>query len=149
MKSNFLSNIKIQDINPMKDAQTHINQQVKNLEQLHEQMADLREKEKEEKTKYDQDVLETLKSIEKNTGDINQIISILHYSNGKQDEILEVMKEILAIGKATNEEEADTLYRNAMDKAQKFNGDVETITVFLGYAKIAWTAVKGYLSIGD
>lgn len=103
--------------------------------------------EKMQEKKYNEEVLSTLKAIEKNTGDIGQIVSLLQKNIDIQDEILETMNSILEIAKAKSPKEADTMYRKALDKANELNDDLETATALLGYAKTVWMMVKSTFGV--
>jgi hypothetical protein len=143
MNNNFLKDFKIA---PIPDLGETTRRQIGELNKVNEDIWREQEKERIRKENYNQELLSTLKKIEQNTGDISHIISILQVNSGKQDEILSVMKEIFEIGKAKTAEEADSLYRNAMNKANQFNEDVSTATALLGYAKVVWIAAKEYLN---
>jgi Mg2+ and Co2+ transporter CorA len=97
------------------------------------------------KEEYNQDVLNTLKNIEKNTGDISQLVSMLHDNSEKQLEILDTMKEILSIGTANTEVEAESKYRKVMNKITTTFEDAETMEKLLGYSKVVYHSAKEYI----
>lgn len=58
--------------------------------------------------KYQEKSLEMLQSINENTANLSMLVELINQSNDKQDELIEIMAEILAIAKAKNEEEAES-----------------------------------------
>lgn len=125
-------------VNPLEGHSQKINQI---QEDAQRQMDEAKQKEE----RYNQDVLNTLKNIEKNTGDISSLVSLVQSCGDKQDEIINVLKKVMEISQAKTEEEADSLYRNVMDNANQLNEDVETATKLIGFGKIVWLAVKEYI----
>lgn len=119
--------------------------QLQRMKQVQEDAIRSMAEEKQKEERYNQDVLNTLRNIEKNTGDISSLVSLVQSSGDKQDEIINVLKKVMEISQAKTEEEADTLYRNVMDNANQLNEDVETATKLIGFGKIVWLAVKEYL----
>lgn len=99
--------------------------------------------EREERCK--QDTLNTLKNIEKNTGDISQLVSLLHENSDKQIEILEVMSDIMAIGVSSTEGEAEGKYRKVMNKITLTFEDADTMEKLLGYSKTVYHVAKEYI----
>lgn len=79
----------------------------------------------EEKRK--DDVLQTLKNIEANTIGLNDIIPLISDNIEKQDEVLEFLKEALAISASETREEAESKWRKLLNKATQLTTDVETI----------------------
>lgn len=117
-------------------------QQMNSIQREMERVA--REKhEKEEQ--YKQDTLDTLKNIEKNTGDISQLVVLLRANSDKQTEILEVMTEIMSIGSSETNEEAENKYRAVMNKINQTFEDAETMEKLLGYGKMFYHSAKAYI----
>lgn len=114
-----------------------------NYDFLDEMKRGVQQKQKEEE-QYKFDVLDTLKRIERNTADIQNIVSLLQTNNKNQDEIFKVVVEILSISKATTSEEADSKYRSVMSQIQTFNDDVETASKLWNIANVVWTMAKEY-----
>jgi len=90
-------------------------------------------------------VLQTLKNIEKNTGDISQLVSLLHDNSDKQTEILGIMTEIMAISTSKSSEEAETMYRKVMNKITQTFDDVEATEKLLGLSKIVYHTAVAYI----
>lgn len=110
-----------------------------------EKLKELRHQAILDKQQYDYDVLDTLKGIERNTGDIAQIITLLQTSSVHQEEVLHLLSEIQSIGASKNIEEADTKYREVMKKVSQLEEDANSIDTLIGYGRVVWTAVKAYL----
>jgi Sec7-like guanine-nucleotide exchange factor len=102
------------------------------------------QKQKEREERYKFDVLDTLKRIERNTADLQNIVSLLQTTNQNQDELFKVVVEILSISKASTPEEADSKYRSVMTNIQTFNEDVETANKLWSLANVVWTMAKEY-----
>lgn len=95
-----------------------------------------------EKTQeYQQQSLEMLKSINQNTANLYTLVDLISKSNDKQDEILEIISEILAIAKAKDKKEAESFLKKAMTK---ISGSVETadsIIKLVGWATTIYNMV--------
>lgn len=95
-----------------------------------------------EKTQeYQQQSLEMLKSINQNTANLYTLVDLISKSNDKQDEILEIISEILAIAKAKDKKEAESFLKKAMTK---ISGSVETadsIIKLVGWATAIYNIV--------
>lgn len=98
---------------------------------------------KKREEQYKQRVLSALEGIQRNTANLTEIISLLHDSNEKQEEIFEIMVEILSIGIAQNEQEAESKYRKIANKISQFSGDIETVQKLYGFASNILTIIKG------
>ena len=95
-----------------------------------------------EKTQeYQQQSLEMLKSINQNTANLYTLVDLISKSNDKQDEMLEIISEILAIAKAKDKKEAESFLKKAMTK---INGSVETadsLVKLVGWATAIYNMV--------
>ncbi|KQL37141.1 hypothetical protein [Psychrobacillus sp. FJAT-21963] len=98
-----------------------------------------------EEERYKQETLNTLKNIEKNTGDISSLVSLLHENSGKQNEILEIMTNIMSIGTSTTTDEAESMYRTVMNKINTNIQDVETMDKLTDYCKLFYHTAKAYI----
>lgn len=103
-------------------------------ESLQEELAE-HHREKEE---YKQSVLKTLQSIEQNTGNLYQIVQLLNTQADKQDTIIELLTEVLAISTSATKEEAEGKYRTVMKKITTVTDDVETIQKLTGFAQMVF-----------
>lgn len=146
MDYDILKNLKLEgEKTPSVKFVNPIEGQLQRMKQVQEDAIRSMAEEKQKEERYNQDVLNTLRNIEKNTGDISSLVSLVQSSGDKQDEIIYVLKKVMEISQAKTEEEADTLYRNVMDNANQLNEDVETATKLIGFGKIVWLAVKEYI----
>ncbi|EJS11220.1 hypothetical protein CQ058_21530 [Bacillus sp. MYb56] len=97
------------------------------------------QKEKEHRTEqYNQSVLRTLEKIEQNTGNLYQIVQLLNTQTDKQDTIIELLTEVLAISTSATKEEAEGKYRSVMKKITTVTEDVETIQKLSGFAQMVF-----------
>lgn len=147
-KSNSLSDM-MGKLNPVGDM---LNRRDENMQNFYKRFSEadkrLQESKRQEvldKRQYDSDVLETLKGIEKNTGDIARIIDLLQTSSANQGKILQLLSEIQSIAAAKNANEADTKYREVMKKVTQLEEDASSIDTLVGYSRVVWTGVKAYL----
>jgi len=97
------------------------------------------------KERYDSEVLETLKRIEQNTGDIAQIIALLQDNTVNQEKVLSLLSEINSIGVSKSEDDADGKYREIMKKVSQLEEDITAVDTLMGYGKMVWYGVKAYL----
>lgn len=97
-----------------------------------ELMAGVEEANKE-REKYKQDVLNTLKNIEKNTESLNEIILLMQNSNLQQEEMNVMIQEILNIAKAKTVEEAKGLFSKAIDKIKGLTDDVSAMYAIMNF----------------
>lgn len=78
----------------------------------------------EKQLEYQQKSLEILQSINQNTANLYTIVDLLHTNNEKQEQILGIFRESLAIATAKNKKEADSIYRQII---KKINETVENV----------------------
>lgn len=142
MKNNNFNNLG--NIQPVKFVSPMV-EITKRMERVNKESERLIAEEKFRKTQYDQEVLETLQNIEKNTGDISQIISLLHNNSEKQVEILKVMQEIMSIGTSSTTDEAKSKYRTVMDTINTSFEDAETMEKLLGISKTFYHTALAYI----
>ena len=112
--------------------QNIIRQQEESMRKLDESFR----KRKEEETNYKNEVLETLKKIESNTVGLKEVVPLLASSIENQEEILDFLKEALSISTASSREEAESKWRQLMNKATAITKDVETIQKLQGFANV-------------
>lgn len=98
--------------------------------------------EREREEDYKQQVLDALLGIEKNTANIAQLVTLIQSNNDKQDEIIQLLKEVFEMGKAQNLEEAESKYRQIMRKISNFEGDVATLQSLTGFANTTFSALQ-------
>ncbi|KHD86361.1 hypothetical protein NG54_03325 [Heyndrickxia ginsengihumi] len=131
-------NFSLPNVNPIGPTIQQMNESMRSAERA------IREKQEREE-QYKENVLNTLMNIERNTGDISALISLVQKSNDTREEVLNILKEIWDISSAQTVEEADSKYRSVMDKANKLNQDVEMTLNLINYGKTIWLAVKEYI----
>ncbi|WP_091013714.1 MULTISPECIES: hypothetical protein [Paenibacillus] len=76
-----------------------------------EEMSEMNRKKSEREEQYKHDVLALLQGIEKNTGGIADLVKLVHSSNEKQDQVIELLSEIMSISTAKTKEEAETKFK--------------------------------------
>lgn len=77
--------------------------------------------------------MEILKGIERNTANLNEIISLLKNGNEKQEEIFDVIVEMLEIAKEKDKEKAQNKCRKVMSKITNLMNDVKTMTTLYSF----------------
>ncbi|RFB11477.1 hypothetical protein DZB84_20655 [Bacillus sp. HNG] len=118
------------------------------LGQMNETIHQLYEAERikrDKKEAYEQDVLRTLKNIEANTKGLDNVVSLLMNLKDQQDEVLDLLKEILAISTSPNLEAAESKYRQIMNKVNAGIEDFNTMQTLMGFANTIYQMYKGTL----
>jgi len=95
----------------------------KEIEKLNQQRA----WQQEEDRKVQLESLNALRGIERNTGVLGDIVTLLQSNQEKQEEVFSIVIEMLEMTKSSNKEEIDSIYRRVMDRVQKFSGDIQAI----------------------
>ena len=99
-----------------------------------------------EKTQeYQQKSLEILESINKNTANLYSIVELIKDSNEKQDEMIALVSEILALAKAKDKKEADSLYKKITSKISTEVKNVDAIIKLVGWATSVYQMISPYL----
>lgn len=121
------------DFSGLKLASSKLSKSLQNTsESIYTSMETIQKKQ-EDNQRYKDDILQTLKGIEANTVGINEIVPLISNSIGKQDELLEFLKEALAISASETKEEAEHKWRKLLNKASQLTTDVETIQKLTGF----------------
>lgn len=95
-----------------------------------------------EKTQeYQQKSLEMLQAINQNTANLYTIVDLINKNNEKQDVLIEIVSEILAIAKAKEKKEAETLFKKVMNRINDSVDDVESIIKITGWAMTVYNMV--------
>lgn len=97
------------------------------------------------KAQYEADLLYTLKSIEKNTANLSEIVGLIQNSNYQQEEMLGILSEIMNIAKASNKEEAENMWQKLMNKITSTVDGVDSITKLIGFGTVIFNQVIGNL----
>ncbi|MHA6484488.1 hypothetical protein ACX1C1_21560 [Paenibacillus sp. strain BS8-2] len=84
-----------------------------------------REEQEELERKYKDSVLNALRGIEKNTGNLSEIAFLLKEGNVARDETYLLFEKMFSILNAKDKEEAESIYGKAMKKAGEFNTGVD------------------------
>jgi predicted metalloendopeptidase len=93
------------------------------------------EAEKEAKEEaYKEEHLRILKNIEENTKGLDNIVALLTSMTKQQEEVLELLKESLAISTSTDTQEAESKYRQVMGRITTVVEDVGTMQTLYGFA---------------
>lgn len=79
--------------------------------------------------------VELLRSINENTKGLDSVVELLKNMNGQQEEVLELLKEVLAISASETKEVAEGKYRTVMKKITTSVEDINTMQTLLGFAK--------------
>ncbi|UNF76231.1 hypothetical protein [Lactiplantibacillus plantarum] len=82
-----------------------------------------------------------LQQIEKNTASLAEITELLHESNLKHDQIIDLMGDLFAISKSKDNEEAQSLYQKAISKISSVGENVGNITTLVTLATTIYNAV--------
>ena len=99
----------------------------------------------EKNQEYQQQSLEELRAINENTAQLKVIVELIHQSNEKQDEIIALTGDILAIAKAKDKDEADTLLKKALKKISGTVDAGESILTMTQWALAIYKLVEPLL----
>lgn len=91
---------------------------------------------------YNQDVLNTLKGIEKNTASLNNIIELIRNSNENQETIINIINELLLLSKENNIEEAESKFKGILSKITSLAEGADTITKLITFATTIRTILQ-------
>ena len=91
-----------------------------------------------EEQEYRENSLKYLKAIEENTANLATLDELISNGNDKQDEIIEILKELFELAKHTDKSKAESAFRNVMNRIHSFEGDVSTIVKLMGFASTLW-----------
>ena len=94
---------------------------------------------------YQQQSLEELRAINENTAQLKVIVELIHQSNEKQDELIALTGDILAIAKAKNKTEADSLLKKALEKISGTVDAGESILTMTKWALAIYKLVQPLL----
>lgn len=99
----------------------------------------------EESVRLQEQSHETLLAIEKNTANLQILVDLIRNNIEEQDEIISIMAEILAIAKANNKDEADSLCKRVMSKISDTVQNMETMIKIMTFAKMFYSIVQSRL----
>lgn len=91
---------------------------------------------------YNQDVLSTLKGIEKNTASLTNIVELIKNSNENQDTIINIINELLLLSKENNAEEAESKFKGILSKITSLAEGADTITKLFTFATTIRTILQ-------
>lgn len=138
-------NDKIKDLRPFTvemGFESQVSRIMKESERQQKEFTEIMKDKQQKEDQFKKDVLNVLLGIEKNTGNLSEIMQLIRDGQDKQDEIISLITSALEIVKAHNEEEAESKYRNAMNKIARFTGDIEVIQKITMMATVAYQFVK-------
>ena len=87
---------------------------------------------------YQKKSLEILEQIQQNTAALYTITELINAANDKQDTMIELITEILTISKAQSKEEAESRFKEVLDKIKLVVDSADTI------AKLSTIAITKY-----
>lgn len=99
----------------------------------------------EKNQEYQQQSLDELRAINENTAQLKVIVELIHQSNEKQDELIALTGDILAIAKAKNKAEADSLLKKALEKISGTVDAGESILTMTKWALAIYKLVQPFL----
>lgn len=102
-----------------------------------------------EKTEYEANLetiaqSEILKEIAENTAYLKDIVGIVRETKLNGDELNLIMRAIFEVGSADNKEEADGLFKTALDKINSAGESVGNIVQLIGILKEIYSVVSNY-----
>lgn len=99
-----------------------------------------------EKTQeYQQKSLEVLQSINENTANLYTMVELISQSNEKQDELISLLSEILALAKAKSKGEAESLFKKIMGKINDTADNADTMIKIVGWATAVYNMVQSMI----
>lgn len=118
---------------------THTRLNLAAIDEMVEEMNRDREEKEAKEEAYKTEQLRLLRDIAENTKGLDTVVSLLAHLSNQQDEVLNLLKECLAIGTATSKQEAESKYRQVMGKITTVVEDVSTIQTLCGFANTVYT----------
>ncbi|WLR56506.1 hypothetical protein LC048_06265 [Mesobacillus subterraneus] len=112
------------------------------LDEAMEEIALEKEEKEKKEQEYRESVISTLQGIEKNTALLAEMTLLLQKNNEKQDDMFELMVEILAIMKSSNQEEAESKYTEVMKKITTFTDNASTVQSLVNMAQTVFNAYQ-------
>lgn len=97
---------------------------------------------REEEKMYWEESLNLLKNIEVNTANLGTLVDLINNSNEKQDEIIQIITELLEIAKETNKNEAESKYRQVMNRIGQIADDADALVKLYGFGQLIGTILK-------
>jgi hypothetical protein len=95
----------------------------------------------EKSQEYQQQSLEMLKSINQNTANLYTLVDLISKSNEQQDEVIGIVSEILAIAKAKEKKEAESLLKKVMTKINDSVETADSMIKLVGWATTIYNMV--------
>jgi hypothetical protein len=111
---------------------------MKEMERLVDEMNQERTEKEAKEEAYKEEHLRLLKNIEQNTKGLDNIVSLLANITKQQDEVLEILKECLAISASAGKQEAESKYRHVMNKVNTVVEDFGTMQTLQGFANTVY-----------
>ena len=99
-------------------------------------------KSRQENEKYQNEIIRILSSIESNTANLYSLVDLVSKSNEQQDELIAIFADVMSIAKASNKDEAKSLYGQTIGKITKVVKDAEALAKLLPFATTVFEAVK-------
>ena len=99
----------------------------------------------EKSQEYQQQSLEILESINQNTANLYTLVDLISKSNEQQDEVIEIVSEILAIAKAKEKAEAESLLKKVMTKITGSVDAADSVIKLIGWAATIYNMVISML----
>ena len=99
----------------------------------------------EDSLKNQQLSLEELKSINQNTAVLSSIVEMIHSSNEKQDEMIELISEILGIARAKDQSEADSLFEKVSKKIRDLADTGEAVAKIFEFAVVVFNIISALM----
>ncbi|MBY0117871.1 hypothetical protein [Paenibacillus xylanexedens] len=109
------------------------------------EISEMHRKKNEREEEFKDNVLALLQGIEKNTGGIADLVKLVHSSNEKQDQVIELLSEIMSISAAKTKEEAETKFQKALGKIQSLGTTVESVQTLIGLLNTVYNSVQPLL----
>ena len=99
----------------------------------------------EKSQEYQEQSLEMLRSINQNTANLYTLVDLISKSNEQQDIVIEIISDILAIAKAKEKKEAESLLKKAMKKINDSVELADSMIKLVGWATTIYNMVTSML----
>ncbi|MFB0841802.1 hypothetical protein [Paenibacillus oleatilyticus] len=90
--------------------------------------------------KYHIEMINILQKIEENTASIRAIVELLQNNSDRQEQILELLKEVISLGTVKSKEEADSVFQKTLTKIQGLGGTVESVQTLIGFLNTVYNS---------
>lgn len=127
---------------PLDNLNTMHQDNLRKMQATMDSIQEMRDEEYRREQNYKNSVLNTLQSIEKNTGNLYEIAYLLKEGNVARDEIYLLFEKMFSILNAKSKEEAEGVYKKTMQEVTNMNTGADVIIKLSAFGKMLIDAIS-------